>query len=207
MQDPSPNPASQTPTSEPVHSPADGPCVPGGNGKISRLPEEVRKRINQMLVDCVPYKDILNRIGEHAAGISVDNVTKYKANGFQRWLRARDTKQEMDLTREEAADLTEHKPAAAIQDATRALASGQVYELLKSFDPRTFAGEVATKPDLYLRLLTSVARISEAESLCNHRRVQQALAELKLDRPEAYDPKTMYTGEQLKNILRQIKIL
>jgi len=60
-------------------------------------------------------------------------------------------------------------------------------------------------PTAPLRLVTSLVRFSESESLCAHRRVQQALAELKLNKPDAgaFNLSQMYTGEQLKEILHR----
>jgi len=74
-------------------------------------------------------------------------------------------------------------------------------------DPRAFASALADKPEIYLRLVSSLIRLSESESLCAHRRVQQARAELKLDKPKAFTADQMYTGEQLKEILHRINIL
>jgi hypothetical protein len=189
--------------SKPYHS---------GNGKIARLPEKTRDQINQMLADGVPHLQILESIGEYAKGITVGNITTWKTHGgFQRWLDHRDTKAALNITRTEAADLATEKPAAPLQEASRSLASAQIYDLLRLFDTTALRSALASKPELYLQLISSISRLSEAEAACAHRQIQQALAQLKLEQAKAIDsaidPKKMYTGTQMLEILRHIKIL
>ncbi len=180
---------------------------PTNGGHVNRLPDRIREKINQMLLDHVPYKQIIHALGDDAKHLKEIHLTNWKKYGFTKWLAHYDRKEALQTTRDEATDLNQDKPAAEIQGASRALASGQLYELLQSIHPRDFDASLTDKPELYLRLVTAIARLSEAESLCAHRRVQQALAELKLDQPGAFDRDKMYTGEQLKEILRHIKIL
>ena len=183
-----------------------------GNGKVARLPEKIRDQLSQMMADGVPYLEIIERLGEHATGITEDNIGNWKKyGGLQRWLDHRDTKAALSITRSEAADLATEKPAAPLQEAGRSLASAQIYDLLRLFDPTALRSALANKPELYLQLVSSISRLSEAEAACAHRQVQQALAQLKLEQAKAIDsavdPKKMYTGAQLIEILRHIKIL
>lgn len=183
-----------------------------GNGKIARLPEKLRDQLNQSIADGVPHHEILKGLGEHGKGITDRNVSNWKTHGgYERWLEHRDTKAALSITRGEAADLAAEKPAAPLQDASRSLASAQIYEMLRLFDTSNLRSALASKPQLYLHLINSVSRLSEAEATCAHRQVQQALAQLKLEQAKAIDtaidPKSMYTGAQILEILRHIKIL
>ncbi len=184
-----------------------------GNGKIARLPDEIRNQVNQMLLDAVPYSTIIERLGEYGQDLEERHLTNWKTNnGFARWCAQRDLCQELKTTQSEAVQLIKDKPAGDIQDAARAVASGQLYELLHLFNPANFAAALSTKPELYLRLVSTFARLSEAETLCASRRLQQMLAQIKIEEAKVTETgaggaNQMYTGEQLKKILRSIRVL
>lgn len=197
-----PDPQSENPTKS-YHS---------GNGKIARLPEQIRNSVNQQLADGVPHATILKNIGDHANGITVNNISTWKAHGgYERWREHRDTKTALIITRSEATDLASEKPAAPLQEASRSLASSQIYDLLRQFDTSGLRAALADKPEMYTRLVTAISRLSEAEAACAHRQIQQALAQLKLEQAKAIDTaideKKMYSGAQMLEILRRIKIL
>jgi hypothetical protein len=215
------DPSPHHPPPEDQH-PSDGPDSPDpqepsnpyhtGNGNVARLPEKIRNQLNQMIADGVPHLDIIKSLGEHAKGLTPHQITTWKTHGgYARWLEHRDTKAALSITRGEAADLATEKPAAPLQEASRSLASAQIYDLLRLFDTTALRSALASKPQLYLQLISAVSRLSEAEAACAHRQVQQALAQLKLEQARAIntavDPAKMYTGAQMLEILRHIKIL
>src|SRR5437667_227684 len=53
------------------------------NGKIARLPKEVRTQINHQLDDGVEFSDIRDQLGVHAAGITVAHIGSWKRGGYQ----------------------------------------------------------------------------------------------------------------------------
>ncbi len=209
---------SPPPEQEPLPAPEGQPHPPKpayphhGNGHIARLPEKVRDHVNQMIADGLPHLEIISRLGEHAEGITPTHITTWKTHGgYDRWLQHRDTKAALSITRGEATDLASEKPAAPLQEASRSLASAQIYDLLRMFDTTALRSALASKPELYLQLIAAISRLSEAEAACAHRQVQQALAQLKLEQAKAIDaaidPRKMYSGQQMLEILRHIKIL
>jgi len=178
------------------------------NGAVARLPHQIQEKLNLALLDNATYLQAIQALGDDGKHLTEDHLRSWiKFGGFDAWLEHYELKCTLADTRSQASDLNRDKPASDVQDAGRAVASGQIYELLRLYNPTAFAAAAAEKPEIYLRLVTSLARLSEAESVCAHRRVQQALAELKLDKPQAFDSARMYTGEQLQEILRRIKIL
>ena len=77
---------------------------------------------------------------------------------------------------------------------------------LLAFDPRAFADALVDKPELYLRIISSLTRLSEGEASCAYRRTQQSLAEAKLEAPK--DPKKAVVSEdKLKEIARLVKLI
>jgi len=53
------------------------------NGKVARLPSPLREQINQMLDDGVPYKTIIERLGEAGKHLNEDNVSNWRLGGYQ----------------------------------------------------------------------------------------------------------------------------
>ena len=56
-------------------------------GKVARLPKAVRDRINNMLLDGVPYPDIVEQLGLQTNGIGASHIGEWKPGGYQDWLR------------------------------------------------------------------------------------------------------------------------
>src|SRR5436190_4952138 len=146
-------------------------------GRIAQLPKTVRDNVNQMILDGIAYSKIIENLGEHRGDINEDNVSDWKDGGYQDWLLAMQRAEDLGATREAALSLVSQKAGATVQDAGRTIASAQLYELLLSFDPRKFADALAEKPELYFRLVNSLARLSEGEAVCSRRRAQRSLIE------------------------------
>jgi hypothetical protein len=140
-----PQPADPSPQSPPVQQEPDvsGDGEPSfshtRNGKVARLPKATRDRINRMLLDNVPFEKIIEALGDEGKGITYRNINNWKAGGFQEWLLDQERNESLVLRRDSALSLLEKKAGTALQDAGRTLATAQLYELLSTFDPTTFA--------------------------------------------------------------------
>ena len=55
-------------------------------GKIARLPQHVRDRLNQMLLDGIPYAKIIANLGEAGKGLNKDNLSRWRKADHQDWL-------------------------------------------------------------------------------------------------------------------------
>jgi hypothetical protein len=178
------------------------------SSRIAKLPKTVRDDINQKLLDGVPYAKIIESLGENAKDINEDVMYRWKAGGYEDWLRELDCKEALCSSRDYARDLLKEKAGLPVQDASRTIASGQIFDLLLGFHPRTLTPALAAKPELYFRLLTALARLTEGEATSGHRRALQALLEAKLREvePAAADPKTATTNN-LKEISRRMHLL
>src|SRR5258706_8651434 len=64
------------------------PCQPRSrrNGKVARLPSALREQINQMLDDGVPYKAIIERLGDAGKHLNEDNISNWRLGGYQDYL-------------------------------------------------------------------------------------------------------------------------
>src|SRR5258708_31973989 len=71
------------------------------NGKVARLPEATRERINVMLDDGVRYRDIIKALAQPGGPalpypISEMNLSNWRKGGHQEWLRRQ---QQLELDR------------------------------------------------------------------------------------------------------------
>lgn len=60
------------------------------NGKVARLPEPLRNRVNQMLEDGLRYRDIILKLQQDGClpyALSEMNLSNWYRGGYQDWLR------------------------------------------------------------------------------------------------------------------------
>jgi hypothetical protein len=171
-------------------------------GTVARLPKDIRDQINQLLLDGVTYAQIIEKLGEPGKGLVEDHIRSWKNGGYKDWLLDLERNEALSATREAALDLVSQKAGATVQDAGRAIAAAQLYELLLSFDPRAFAEALAEKPELYFRLINALARLSEGEATC-----ERNAKNSKSDSVEAGKPANVIAAETLKEIARYIKLI
>src|SRR5207237_2124272 len=77
------------------------------NGKIARLPKETRDMLNRMLNDGLPYRVIIDELGEAGEGLNAQNITNWAQGGFQDYL-----KNQPAIARTKSADGICHRPLA-----------------------------------------------------------------------------------------------
>src|SRR5436190_17504372 len=176
-------------------------------GTIARLPNTVRDQLNQMLLDGIPYRQIIEKLGEDGKDLNEGHISEWKKGGYEDWLLQQERLDDLGATREAALSLVRQKAGAPVQDAARTIASAQLYELLLSFDPRSFAAALADKPELYFRLINSLARLSEGEAVCSRLRAQASALERQLETSENGESTAVVSTDKLKEIVRLIKLL
>ena len=160
-----------------------------------------------MIQDGVPYAQIIEKLGEQGKGLKGDHLSEWKTGGYEDWLLQQERVDDLGATREAALSLVRQKAGAPVQDAARSIASAQLYELLLSFDPRNFAAVLPEKPELYLRIINALARLSEGEAVCSRLRAQASALERELETTRPGETPGIISAEKLKEIIRLIKLL
>src|SRR5689334_19031616 len=56
-------------------------------GKVARLPQATRDKLNQMLLDGVPYLSIIESLAQEAPGLLEINISRWRSGGYLDWLR------------------------------------------------------------------------------------------------------------------------
>src|SRR5437773_1953252 len=75
------------------------------NGKVARLPLALREQINHMLDDGVPYKTIIEKLGEAGKHLNEDNISNWRLGGHQDYLNTLQLNDRARTQTEAAADV------------------------------------------------------------------------------------------------------
>src|SRR5436189_4825362 len=75
------------------------------NGKVARLPSALREQINHMLDDGVPYKTIIQKLGEAGKHLNKDSISNWRSGGYQDYLKAHLINDRARTQTEAAADV------------------------------------------------------------------------------------------------------
>jgi hypothetical protein len=221
-----PTPETPTPPAQSQSEPADAPTQPTApaepnpaeadeddqinrrrRGFVALLPKKLRDQVCYLILDGLPYKKIIESLGEAGSHISPGCITEWKQGGFNDWLDDLQRAEDVGRTRDAALALVEQKAGATVQDAGRTIISAQLYELLLSFDPRAFAAALQEKPELYCRLINALSRLSEGEAACSRRRAQGTLIEDQLTAAQNGDGNVVIPADKLNQLIRLIKLL
>ena len=208
--DPNPSPlvpATTTPASPPAElAPEEQKQRNTGRGNISHLPLAIRDKVGAMVLDAVPYADIITSLGDAGKGLVPHHITTWKAGTFKLWLQDYERRLAVTEKNQAAQDLVDRAGGTALPEAGLKLAAVQMNEFLLAFDPATFADALAEKPELYLRLINTISRVTDSVALANRARNQQAAAAASQAPPGA-KPKNVVTSEALTEITHQIKLM
>jgi len=140
--------------------------------KIGRLPKRTRDKINLMLLDGVPYSEILKVLGEQAKGITENNLTRWASAGYQDWLGELRRLDETRVKQEVAMDLACPDGGSKIHEGTLQLAATSLSEMVRKLDYTDFQGLLRDDPAKLIPFLNALAAISNAEIKCERHRIE-----------------------------------
>src|SRR5438445_8133756 len=127
------NPKIQQPTNPPPSHPAFG-TGNRGNGKVARLPKNVRDQINNWILDGVSYPGIIERLGEHGKDLKPNHLYEWKKRGYQDWLIEREWLDRLSSKAEFSADILAAPNSAGLHEAGLRLAASQMFDQLMRFN-------------------------------------------------------------------------
>jgi Protein of unknown function (DUF3486) len=164
--------------------------------KIARLPAELREQLNLRLFDGQNGSQILAWLNELPAvkeilaaqfdgkPIQSQNLSNWRQNGYQRWLRRKQNIGSFKDLGQFVADITQ-AGVNGLTPATAALASSKILQFLETLDPaKTSPGDLA-------KCAAAIATLREKEQndarieIAQHRlRQRDALIRLKRDKQQ-----------------------
>ena len=151
--------AGERPASADQHSePVTPPSKARGNGKVARLPKALRDQVNTMLDDGFTYKAIIQKLNQSTDPplpyrLLEMNISRWKDNGYQAYLRHRDCRADFRSIREAAADVTELNDGPQFQEAVIQLGLIEIFRTLKH-------GQTKGDPLNHIRLFNALARLN-----------------------------------------------
>jgi hypothetical protein len=131
------------------------------NGKIARLPVQLRDRINTMIRDCVPYKTIIKTLGRRVRHINERNFTNWKNNGHKHWLKEQEQIDLMQKASNLAFAAATSNKAMVVHQASLHLVATQLKEALTDLNTQSIREALQGDPENFTRIVNALARLSE----------------------------------------------
>ena len=131
--------------------PANGRPAHRRTGKVARLPAEDRELLNLMLRDGATYSRIIKKFADRGHSLSVGNLSRWYAGGYQDWLQDQAWLEEMRARLDFAGKVLHESNGATLDAASLRIAVTQMYTLLLSFDPVILKDKLAANPVAYSR--------------------------------------------------------
>ncbi len=174
-------------------------------GKIARLPDEMRLRVNLMLSDGLTYAQVIAKLGDAGKDLNVDNVREWHSGGYEAWRKDRLWLDEMYAKLQFAKDVLQDRDSPKIREATISIAVTQMIDLVADFEPITLINKLAQDPANYSRILTSLSKLTEAGLKYDRKHADDSrqASRKKSPNPAGWTPAQLHQYEQEFNLLRR----
>jgi len=144
------------------------------NGRVARLPREIRTRVNQMLDDNLPFRQILQNLGEFRGSITVACIGRWKKGGYQDYLLELARLDETRLRSEFIAELVKADPSIDAYQAANKISAGLICRTVAELGSQSLHDAVKRDPLNFLRLLNSLPRLTASGLQCEKFLAEQA---------------------------------
>ena len=136
---------------------------PARNGKIARLPDDMRFQVNQMIRSGRSYSDITEKLAELGhPGITPANISNWKFGGFVDWL-VEEQRSDRRLVFAQALDrCTRSVDIDRIQQNTIALAADKLAHIILDFDHKDAMALLSQRPELFPRFLAAIGTLTKS---------------------------------------------
>ncbi len=177
------------------------------NGKIARLPNHLRDRINTMIRDCVPYKTIIETLGKPVRHINERNFTNWKKHGHKHWLKEQEQIDLMQKASNLAMAAATSNKTMVVHQASIHLVATQLKDALTQFNSKSILEALESAPENYPKLVNAIARLSEGGLRFEryHAEVAERKARIRAQLEDAQ--RGGLTKEHLTNIEKDLNLL
>ncbi len=187
--------------------PTPAPVAPTRHrGKVGRLTKALRDKLNIMLLDGVPYAEIIRALGPSAEHITEHNITTWVAAGHKEWLEEQFRLEETRVKQEVAMDLACPEGGSKIHEATLQLAATRLSEMVRSLDATDFKELLRDDPAKLTPFLNALATISNAELRCERHRIELDERRAKLDKTQPREKHAGLSTEARQEMEQQLKL-
>jgi hypothetical protein len=141
---------------------------------VARLPKTVRDNLNQMLLDGVPYKEIIARLGDDGKNLNEHILHRWSVGGYRDWLRAEQRREDFRTCCELTLDhVASHSPAE-IHQAALQIAAVHISNLLRLSGHQLLRATVTENPAHVLKLMDTLPRLAAGSLRCELQAAQAA---------------------------------
>jgi len=169
-------------------------------GKVARLPKAVRDKICQMMLDGRTYLQIIAQLGEDGKELNEDNLSTWKSGGYLEWRDEERELLEMRYHQEYANDLARETQGTSLCEATSKMLIAQLLDGLRFAGPASLASTLADKPEIYVRLLHAVSRLSAGAISCERQRLKEAEIRHLLEKENGHPADRAITEQTVSNV-------
>ena len=135
------------------------------NGKVARLPLALREQINRMLDDGLPYKTIIQELGEAGKHLNKDSISNWRLGGYQDHLKAHLVNDRARTQTEAAADVlrdTDFLGPAKLQKVCQEIALLQYLGTLMDHGDQLAQDSLKNNPAKMITLINACCNMANA---------------------------------------------
>jgi hypothetical protein len=184
------------------------------NGKIARLPKDLRELVNRMLDDGAQYRSIINELDKHRHRWPDDikeftdgNFTEWHQGGYQDWVREQEIRADLQARREYAEALDPATSNSDVADMVTKIGALRLYHLLASIERGQLESTAVQDPATYTRLVNAFARLSRGSTDRNNYRDHVARWKHRLAEQLARAKNGAVTAETIIALESELKLL
>lgn len=131
------------------------------NGKVARLPETLRDKINKMLENGCTYRHIIAELEKSTApalpySLTIDNISNWHGGGYQDFLSAKERAERLNARHDQYFAQANENPA----EFTAGTLHAATVELCEVMDEAFLSNPGDRNPDQFCKMANSVARMS-----------------------------------------------
>lgn len=171
-------------------------------GNVARLAKAVRDRVNQMIDDGVPYREIIEQLGEEGKKVSKFNLSKWRKGGYKDWLAERAFIERTRARQETPADMVRDFDGTEVNHAALQLGTLHIFEALRDLGPGTLNDKLGGDCGAFARLLNALARASRETMLLQ--KYREAVAQARKAMEPMMDPRRELTDQERHAIVRHV---
>jgi hypothetical protein len=152
--------------SHPV-DPAPIPPVVRRAGKIGRLPNDIREKINEMLLDGVEYETIIERLGRYGDDLNKMNVSNWANGGYQDFLKKEAMKEAQIARHQFTLEILSQDDSIDTFYAAEKIAASTIAEALGQIGTEGLKAACKANPLNLLRMINALPRLAITGMKCH----------------------------------------
>ena len=176
------------------------------NGNVARLPKSVRDIINEMLRDGFSYPAIIRKLKTLKPPlphkIIESNLSRWKAGGYQDWLKEQLWLEQTRARQEIALDMVRDFDATQVNHGALQIVTLRFFEAMRDPGPGSLEQKLGCNPVVFARIVSALCRASR-ETLALQK-YQDACAKARALLNSLRDPKRRLSQKERRALILQV---